>query len=71
MSESIQRPGWLVRFLDSGNIEVVALTTNDNNVPIIDVRPVSPRRLFLIRRRIAFGAGDIPQTEATAAKGPV
>jgi len=70
MSESIQRPGWIVTFLDSGNLDITVLPTTDNRVPITDVRPVSPRRLFLIRRRIASGAGDIPKTEATAAKGP-
>jgi hypothetical protein len=71
MSESIERPGWRIKFMDNGSLEIWALETHDNHVPILDVRPVNHRHLFIIRRRIASGAGDIPRRKATEAGGKI
>lgn len=71
MTEVIVRPGWEVRFTDAGNLEVKVMPSDNNQFPILDIRPMTYKQIFLIRRRMARGAGDmVPAKKATDPGGP-
>lgn len=69
MSEVIKRNGWEVKFTDAGNIEVRVVPTLTNQLPLLDIRPLNHQSIFLIRRRLARGAGDLAATKATDTGG--
>lgn len=71
MTEVIVRPGWEVKFTDAGNLEVKIVPSDGNQFPILDIRPMTYKQIFLIRRRMERGAGDmVPAKKATDPGGP-
>lgn len=65
MSEVIKRPGWEIKFTDAGNVEVKVVSTLTNRMPLLDIRPLNHQTIFIIRRRLARGAGDLEIAKAT------